>query len=105
MFDAVIAWSLRHRTLVVALAAAVCVYGLVVLRHLPVDVFPDLNRPTVSVLSEMTGAAPEDVETLISKPLETAINGAPGLVRVFSSSVAGLSVVRAEFEWGTDLRE
>ncbi len=103
MFDKIIYLALRHRLLVVCIAAFVCVYGMVALRHLPVDVFPDLNRPTVTILTEMDGVAPEDIETMISKPLETAISGLPNLTRIFSSSVTGLSIVRAEFEWSTEL--
>lgn len=105
MFDAIIRFSLRNRLLVLALTAFVLVYGWVALRQLPIDVLPDLNRPTVNVITDSHGMAPEEVELLVSRPLETAINGTSGVTRIFSTSTTGLSVVRIEFEWDTNLKD
>ncbi len=73
------------------------------LRELPIDVLPDLNRPTVNIVTEATGMAAEEVELLVSRPIETAINGSAGVTRIFSTSSAGLSLVRVEFSWNTNL--
>jgi len=103
MFNFLVSASLRNRIFVLAAAAVLVVYGAIILPRVPVDVFPDLNRPTVTLLSEADGLAPQEVEQLVTFPIETAMSGMPGVVRVRSVSGIGLSVVYVEFDWSADV--
>lgn len=103
ILDAVVGASLRHRLLTVGAAVIALAGGGWVAATLPVDVFPDLTAPTVTVLTDAHGLAPEEVESLVTFPVETAVNGAPGVRRVRSSSAQGISIVWVDFDWGTDL--
>lgn len=103
MIDAILRWSLSHRSLVLLLAGVLLGWGAYTTSRMPVDVFPDLTAPTVTVITEGHGMAPEELETRVTFLVESSLNGAPGVRRVRSSTGVGISVVYAEFEWGTDL--
>ena len=98
-----IQWSIDHHWLVIGLSVLLLAAGLWTARDMPVDVFPDLTAPTVTILAEGHGMAPEEMESLVTFPIETAINGASGVRRVRSATAVGVGVVWVEFDWGTDI--
>ena len=102
MLDALIAWSVRNRLVVVALAVAGLVWGTVVAVRMPVDVLPDLTAPTVTVLVEGYGMAPGDMESLVTIPIESALNGSSGVRRIRSATAVGIAVIWVDFDWGAD---
>lgn len=103
MFEFIINTSLKQRLLVLVVSTLLVVYGVFTLGKMPVDVFPDLNKPTVTLLTEAGGMAPEEVEQLVTFPIESGMNGMPGVTRVRSVSGIGLSIIYVEFEWGSDI--
>lgn len=103
MFDLLVRRSLEHRLFVLICAVVLLIYGSWTARELPVDVFPDLNKPVITVLTEAGGMAPEEVEQLVTFPLENMLNGVTGVTRIRSTSGIGLSILYVEFDWDTDI--
>jgi CzcA family heavy metal efflux pump len=103
MLTKLIHFSLQHRPIILALSLLLLVLGVQTTRELPVEVLPDMTKPTVTILTESPGLAPEEVETLVTQPIESAVQGVGGLDRLRSNSDVGLSLVFAEFAWGTDI--
>ena len=103
MVDAVIRWSINNRVLVVVLAAALLAWGGYLVSTMPVDVLPDLTAPTVTILAEAGGIAPTELESLVTFPIEAALNGASGVRRVRSATAVGVAIIWTEFDWGEDI--
>ncbi len=104
MLNAIIRFALRYRMLVLVISMAMLVYGSYLATQMPIDVFPDLDRPRVIIITECPGLATEEVETLVTQPIEIALLGASGVQAVRSQSTAGLNVIYIEFDWNTDIR-
>jgi Cu/Ag efflux pump CusA len=103
MIDKLIRWSLNNRLVVVALAAAFPVWGGFVISGMPLDVLPDLSAPTVTILVEGRGIVPTEMESLVTFPIESALNGASGVRRVRSATAVGVAIIWVEFDWGQDI--
>ncbi|MEI2578069.1 efflux RND transporter permease subunit [Scytonema sp. PRP1] len=103
MLDSIVKWSIAQRWLVVLASILISLWGFNVLTQMPLDVFPSFSPPQVEIMTEAPGLAPEEVESLVTRPIESAINGTPGLEALRSSSAVGLSAVRATFSWDTDI--
>ena len=99
----IIQWSIDHHWIVIGLSLLLFGAGAWTARQMPIDVFPDLTAPTVTILTEGHGMAPEEMESLVTFPIESAINGASGVRRVRSATAVGIAVVWVEFDWGTDI--
>ncbi len=103
MLNHLIRFSLKNRGLVIAISLLVILLGYRTTNELPVEVLPDMTKPTVTILTEAPGLAPEEVETLVTRPLENVLLGVGGLDRLRSNSDVGLSLIFVEFAWGTDI--
>src|SRR5688572_4993697 len=104
MLNAVIRFALRYRMLVVVMSLALMGYGSYLATEMPIDVFPDLDRPRVVIITECPGLATEEVETLVTQPIEIALLGAAGVQAVRSQTTAGLNVIYVEFDWSTEIK-
>src|SRR5918999_684178 len=104
MLNAVIRFSLRYRMLIVVVSLTLMVYGSYLATTLPIDVLPDLDRPRVVIITECPGLATEEVETLVTQPIEIALLGASGVQAVRSQTTAGLNVIYVEFDWNTEIK-
>lgn len=105
MLDAIIRMSLRYRMLVVVTSVAMLIYGSYLASTMPIDVFPDLDRPRVIIITECPGLATEEVETLVTQPIEIALLGSNGVTAVRSQTTAGLTVIYIEFDWNTEIKD
>ncbi|WP_167325082.1 MULTISPECIES: efflux RND transporter permease subunit [Fischerella] len=103
MLNSIVKWSIAQRWLVVIASILISVWGFFVLTQMPLDVFPSFAPPQVEIMTEAPGLAPEEVESLVTRPIESVINGTPGLEALRSSSAVGLSAVRATFSWDTEI--
>lgn len=103
MLDSLIRWSLHNRSVVLFMTAALLIWGGYSIRDTPLDVLPDLTAPTVTVLVEARGMAPTEMEAMVTFPIESAINGAPGVRRVRSATAVGVAVIWVEFDWGQEI--
>src|SRR6187397_3008679 len=99
----IVQWSIDHHWIVIGLSVLLLAAGAWTARQMPIDVFPDLTAPTVTILTEGHGMAPEEMESLVTFPVESAINGASGVRRVRSATAVGIAVVWVEFDWGADI--
>src|SRR4051794_24160938 len=103
MIDSLIRFSIHNRTIILALAAAFLIWGGYSISKMPVDVLPDLTAPTVTILVEGPGMVPTEMESLVTVPIESALNGAAGVRRVRSATAVGVAVIWVEFDWGQEI--